>query len=116
MSNMPLSGLLSRRQLRLAALVEAAAGLGCPKALLTICFVHLFFCAFRKRGECERWLANAAPEVKRMSVTINGPMLEALAARINYDNDECAEMFRKGILLLGWARACITWAYVVYRR
>ena len=63
-------------------------------------FVHFFSCACRKSGECERWLANAAPEVKRISATINGPMLEALAARINYVDAECVEMFRKGILFL----------------
>jgi hypothetical protein len=53
----------------------------------------------RKRGDCKKWLAHADPDVKKLSETVNGPILELLAKRIKYKDAECIEMFRKGILL-----------------
>ena len=53
----------------------------------------------RSSGECEKWMGDAEPHVKRVSATVCGPLLQELCERSDYHDKSCVEVFRKGALL-----------------
>ena len=69
--------------------------------------VILHVCSLRQRGDCDEWLAHAAPEVKKLSETVNGPMFELLAkrCRLQPGDADCINMFREGAL--PFTSACV---------
>ena len=81
------------------------------QVILTIVFlpmsVILHVCSLRQRGDCDEWLAHAAPEVKKLSETVNGPMFELLAkrCRLQPGDADCINMFREGAL--PFTSACV---------
>jgi len=69
-----------------------------------ICISHGFAMFFapassRNSGECEKWMCDAEPHVKRVSATVCGPLLEELCERSEYHDKSCVEVFRKGAFL-----------------
>ena len=50
----------------------------------------------RRTGACERWLMGAADDVKRVSSTVCGPLLEQLARDAEHPDLDAVEIFRTG--------------------
>ena len=75
----------------------------------------------RREGKVDRWYAllfsgrssrhffpvsfvryaNASPRLRRLSTDVNGPLLEALALRVNFHDVACTNVFRHGATLVG---------------
>ena len=49
-------------------------------------------------GTCSRWLSNADADVAKVSATVNGTMLEDLCKSVGYEDIDCIDFFRKGML------------------
>ena len=60
----------------------------------------LLCCVVRRSGACTKWLANASAATKRVSATVNGPMLDWLAKEIEYDDPSCVDCSRDGLFVL----------------
>ncbi len=60
--------------------------------------------AYRSSGRCDRWMADAAPSVARVSESVCGPLLEELARLTKHSDGTCSDMFRKGAPLYGNCR------------
>ncbi len=65
---------------------------------LKFCLVLFAFSrdGYRRNGECDRWLSEASRSTKRLSKTVNGPMLEFLAKEVGCEDLDRANFFRKG--------------------
>ena len=61
-----------------------------------ICGIEARALSFRKEGACDAWLQEADPLIGKLSSSVNGPLLQELAAMAEHNDKECIEFFRKG--------------------
>ena len=50
----------------------------------------------RENGLCDDWFRDVAPEVRTVSGSANGPLLQQLLTAAGYHDVECVEMLREG--------------------
>ena len=56
---------------------------------------------FHSNGACKHWLQGADPGVRKVSETVNGPLLSKLAELTSHVDPGCVEFFRSGSPLYG---------------
>ena len=47
-------------------------------------------------GEREKWFMNASDAIKKLTITVNGPMFEMLIKEAGHPDTKCADLFRDG--------------------
>ena len=71
------------------------------KALVVWCNVCVAGKHMWDSGVCEDWFKDSHPEVHKVAKTVNGQMLEDLAAAIGHTDKAVVELFRQGAPLYG---------------
>ena len=61
-----------------------------------ICEIEGWGECLRSEGHCDAWLRDADPYVRQVAGTVNGPLLEGLAAKAGHLDLNCVEFFREG--------------------
>ena len=61
---------------------------------------------FRNSGQCAKWFDGADPTVMHVSRDVNGPLCEFVVAECGYEDQQVAEVFRKGAPLYGDMPIC----------
>ena len=61
-----------------------------------ICEIEGWGECLRSEGHCDAWLRDADPLVRQVADTVNGPLLEGLAAKAGHLDVNCVEFFREG--------------------
>ena len=55
---------------------------------------------FKEDGTCDKWFKGTDPDVRQVSATVNGPLMEELARIIDYHDPGVCDLFRKGCPLV----------------
>ena len=54
-------------------------------------------------GDCGRWFSGADEGVRRVALTMNGPLMEEAARAVGYGGKSCFRNFKKGVLTFAFA-------------
>ena len=75
-----------------------------------ICEIEGWGECLRSEGHCDAWLRDADPYVRQVAGTVNGPLLEGLAAKAGHLDLNCVEFFREGAIrvrfMCAWPSYC----------
>ena len=75
-----------------------------------ICEIEGWGECLRSEGHCDDWLRDADPYVRQVAGTVNGPLLEGLAAKAGHGDLSCVEFFRAGATRVRFR--CVRASYV----